>query len=120
MKTSKTKITIVTFYQVSSAESYTGAVKGVISEEDRQKMSTKFGVAGDDGQADNLFFCEIELKNNAKDLRTLLNVGDSGDVVNKKWFKKYGDDPHPTCPRCHTDTGSRGQCLAGCSKKGRK
>lgn len=112
------KVTIVTMYQVHSAETFVGVVDGVISEEDRQKLSTRFNMGGDDGMPDNLFFCEINVKDDAKKLRQLLNVGTSGDVVNREWAKKHGEEGCiPTCPRCHGDTGSHGQCLAGCKKR---
>jgi hypothetical protein len=55
------RITIVTMYRCCDAETFTAAVKGVIPEEDRQDMSTRFGMAGDDGMPDNMFFSEFDV-----------------------------------------------------------
>jgi hypothetical protein len=105
------RITIVTMYRCCDAETFTAAVKGVIPEEDRQDMSTRFGMAGDDGMPDNMFFSEFDVVESAEDLESLLNVGNDGDVVNKEWTKEHGEEGAlPACKKCGSDINSRGRC----------
>jgi DNA-directed RNA polymerase subunit RPC12/RpoP len=106
------RITIVTMYRACDAETFTAAVKGEIPEEDRQEMSTRFGMAGDDGLPDNMFFCEFDVVESVKDLKRMLNVGTDGDVVNKEWLREHGEDKEQlACRKCGSPINSRGRCV---------
>lgn len=66
------KVTIVTVYRGKTAETYVGAVRGPISDEDCEAMADAFKV--DEDEEDAIGFQEVELAEEPRELPEVLQA----------------------------------------------
>ncbi len=74
-------VTIVTLYRAKQCDSFVGAVKGPITDEQRQELANRYELVADpDGDGnDYMGFCEAEVQENPGDLKKLFNA--AGDTA---------------------------------------
>ena len=72
-------ITIVTLYRGDQCEHFVGAVKGLLSEEDQEKIAADYKLKGGE-EGDEIYFCATTVVDDINYLKELDNISSSGAI----------------------------------------